>query len=61
MYRVLPYTYLAEGLIGQGEAFPPFLPLVCINAVSVLQCREIICAPIKYVTFNPPSGQTYQE
>jgi len=44
MYRVSPYTYVIEGLIGQA-----------------LGRSEITCAPIEYVTIQPPSGQTCQQ
>jgi ATP-binding cassette subfamily G (WHITE) protein 2 (SNQ2) len=61
MYRVSPYTYLIEGVIGQGEAYP-FLPaLICINAALAVGRSEITCAAIEYVTVSPPSGQTCQQ
>jgi hypothetical protein len=37
MYRVSPYTYLIEGLIGQGEAFLSRLVFVCIKVLTPLQ------------------------
>ncbi|TRM62061.1 ABC-2 type transporter-domain-containing protein [Schizophyllum amplum] len=42
MYHLSPYTYLIEGLIGQGN---------CGH-------NEITCADIEYVTLTPPGGQT---
>ncbi|KAH9995929.1 ABC-2 type transporter-domain-containing protein [Russula compacta] len=44
MYRVTPYTYIVEGLVGQAVGH-----------------SEITCAPIEYVTVQPPSGQTCQQ
>jgi ATP-binding cassette subfamily G (WHITE) protein 2 (SNQ2) len=44
MYRLSPYTYLIEGLLGQA-----------------LGKQLINCAPVEFVTLNPPSGLSCQD
>ncbi|KAJ3535372.1 hypothetical protein NM688_g6988 [Phlebia brevispora] len=41
MYRVSPYSYLIEGLLG-----------------TVVGREKIACAPVEFVTVNPPTGMT---
>ncbi|KAF5379148.1 hypothetical protein D9615_006042 [Tricholomella constricta] len=44
MYRLSPYTYLIEGLLGQA-----------------IGRQDLQCAPVEFVTLNPPSGQTCRQ
>jgi hypothetical protein len=34
MYRTTPYTYIIEGLLGQGKAGPSFSAEVCADAMK---------------------------
>ena len=59
MYRLSPYTYLIEALLGQGGS----LSFNCafLNAKmhhAAIGRMEINCSPTELVTVDPPSGQT---
>ena len=62
MYRVSPFTYLIEGLIGQGKALRLQISAHHSYACSVLFSAvgrfEVNCSSSEFVTLEPPSGQT---
>ena len=63
MYRVSPYTYIIEGIVGQGEAFHP-LPCLffCTDVVYSAAGRAgITCSSVEYVNVSPPGGLSCQQ
>lgn len=60
MYRLSPYTYLIEGILGQG------MYSLCYNYESsfillrflAIGKQDISCAPLELATVMPPAGQT---
>jgi ATP-binding cassette subfamily G (WHITE) protein 2 (SNQ2) len=61
MYRTSPYTYLIEGLIGQGTSFSLIDSRSILIALLAIGHSEITCASVEYVTVRPPSAQTCQQ
>lgn len=64
-YRLSPYTYLIEGLTGQGTVtlksrviYWLFTILRCFSAVGR---KPLVCAQVELVSLDPPFGQTCQE
>jgi ATP-binding cassette subfamily G (WHITE) protein 2 (SNQ2) len=57
MYRVSPFTYLIEGLVGQGLYFN-LLFVIELNSSSVIGGQPIICASTELVPIVPPDGLT---
>lgn len=55
MYHLSPYTYLIEGLLGQGKYANTSLILLPNNLVAVGN-QEISCAAKEFVSLEPPSG-----
>jgi ATP-binding cassette, subfamily G (WHITE), member 2, SNQ2 len=60
MYRLSPFTYIIEGLLGQGLfrtgfSKPFYLTYVSKSAVGK---QNITCRPVELVTLEPPSGQS---
>ncbi|KAF9242313.1 ABC-2 type transporter-domain-containing protein [Melanogaster broomeanus] len=61
MYRASPYTYLIEGLLGQGQSPRVHVALDSgepTRSVTVIGNQDINCASTELVTLQPPSGQT---
>jgi len=61
-YFVSPYTYITEGLLGQGTAssfiIRPGRLLSIPNLLSALAHTPITCSSTELVKLTPPSGQT---
>lgn len=60
MYRLSPYTYLIEGLVGQGQSHSSFVGIATKFSFSMIAVGKhtVTCAPVELVTLNPPSGKT---
>jgi ATP-binding cassette subfamily G (WHITE) protein 2 (SNQ2) len=62
MYRTSPYTYIIEGIVGQGEAFRPLATFLYTDVVySAVGRSQITCGAVEYVTVRPPGGQSCQQ
>lgn len=62
MYRLSPYTYLIEALLGQGMSVAFLQSGVSNCAVSsAIGHSKITCAAVELVNLDPPSGQTCQQ
>ena len=62
MYRLSPYTYLIEALLGQGVFISLNRRLCVIQLLSLAIGHQLInCADKELVTVEPPSGQTCGE
>jgi len=59
MYRLSPYTYLIEGLLGQGDysLIAIFFYDLTIPPAA-LGHQTIQCSDVELVQLNPPSGMT---
>jgi len=64
MYRLSPYTYLIEGLLGQGS-LSSFLvysnECKLKNSALAIGRLEVNCSPVEFSTLNPPSGMTCEQ
>lgn len=60
MYRVSPFTYLIEGLLGQGTLLSKFPISICFANQEFLAVgrMEINCAAQELSKIIPPSGLT---
>ena len=58
MYRLSPYTYLIEGLLGQGDYSPITISYVLMISPTALGHQTIRCSDVELVQLNPPSGLT---
>ncbi|KAF9052029.1 pleiotropic drug resistance ABC transporter [Panaeolus papilionaceus] len=59
MYRLSPFTYLIEGILGQGVYIQLFDSKVfLLTRRLAMGRRQINCSPIELVRLNPPSGLT---
>jgi hypothetical protein len=57
-YWVSPFTYIIEGLLGQGAASFPIHQTYAYWLFLALGHQTIVCAATELVTLIPPSGQT---
>jgi len=58
MYRLSPYTYLIEGLLGQGDYSPVATFLCSDDSITALGHQTIRCSDVELVQLNPPSGMS---
>lgn len=58
MYHLSPYTYLIEGVLGQGTSVNILLRFLRLTFFIAIGKEEINCAPVEFALVNPPSGQT---
>lgn len=59
VYRVSPFTYLVEGLLGQGIFLQAFrLHSLLMPALAAVGHQQIQCSPVEFSVVNPPSGLT---
>ena len=62
MYRLSPYTYLVEALMGNGKRLfrAPYFSDHLLNSTchSGLGGQEVTCSEIEYATINPPARMT---
>ena len=60
MYRLSPYTYLVEALMGNGKRFFHVRSFSIIRSTRCVMFRDrwtrSNCSDIEYVTINPPAG-----
>ena len=57
MYYLSPFTYVIEGLLGQGESLHhTSLPKRYADVLQVLGNQLITCTSTELVTLEPPSG-----
>jgi len=56
MYRLSPYTYLIEGLLGQGDYSPITIFYVLMISPTALGHQTIRCSDVELVQLNPPNG-----
>jgi ATP-binding cassette subfamily G (WHITE) protein 2 (SNQ2) len=57
-HRLSPFSYLVEGLMGQGMSAVISTDCLFINDLSAVGQQQVNCASIEFVTVTPPSGQT---
>jgi len=59
-YRVSPYTYLIEGVLGQGKKLLQRYQTAQSYSLLLpaLGRQSIVCSDLEFVTLNPPSGQS---
>jgi ATP-binding cassette subfamily G (WHITE) protein 2 (SNQ2) len=60
MYRVSPFTYIIEGLLGQGLCFGLCF-VIELNSSSAIGGQEIVCTSTELVPISPPDGLTCLE
>ena len=62
MYRLSPYTYLVEALMGNGKRLfhARYFSNHSLNSMWYLGLggQEVTCSDIEYATINPPAGLT---
>ena len=61
MYYVSPYTYLIEGMLGQGTRYccrHPSHNILNLFSLAAVGRMEINCSETELVRLNPPSGQS---
>lgn len=60
MYHLSPYTYLIEGVLGQGSHALMFVKFQAFTYTSNIAIgkQDVDCTPVELVTLTPPSGQT---
>lgn len=57
-YRLSPYTYQIEGILGQGTWLLKRTVSSLTNTSSAVGGQLVNCSPVELVSINPPSGQT---
>ena len=58
MYRVSPFTYLIEGLLGQGQYIIRSVNKILRRSCSAVGGQAVNCASNELVPINPPQGLT---
>lgn len=56
MYRVSPFTYFIEGLLGQGRFSALYIMRIMLILSSAIGGKDINCAQHEFVPITPPSG-----
>lgn len=57
-YRLSPFTYLIEGLLGQCLSLSLDDYVLFTRCFAAVGLQQINCSPVEFVNIIPPSGQT---
>lgn len=58
MYRISPFTYLIEGMLGHGTPRVVFAYMLTLKVYQAVGRQSIECALVEYVRLTPPAGMT---